>query len=171
MSSTPIIALVESSLQLNNEAYTYLRVPFCNQDLLRLARAALNGEIIPTSTLNENNAKKPIYHETSCLVVDDNETNLIFMEKILSLDRIEVSTAIYGQDALENMLSHFDSHHKNYNLIFMDIMMPIMDGYTCMQTIPEHPLLQSLHICALTANATTEEQNKCLKTGANSFFH
>jgi len=49
-------------------------------------------------------------------------------------------------------------------------MMPVMDGYECIQHIRKNEKMADAFICSLTANATTHEREKCLALGANSFF-
>jgi len=72
----------------------------------------------------------------------------------------KVIDAQNGQEAL-NLLSD-----KTIDLVLMDIMMPIMDGYTAIKKIRENPLTKNLPVIALTAKALKEDREKCIAAGA-----
>ena len=70
-----------------------------------------------------------------------------------------------GQMALDKL-----QEDKSIELVIMDIMMPIMDGYQAMREIRARKSLQAMPIIALTARAMPEEQEKCMAAGANDYL-
>ena len=86
--------------------------------------------------------------EAKVLVVDDNEMNLKVIRSLLKVNGIVPDTAISGEAALELVRT------KDYHLIFMDHMMPRMDGMETLQTMRAEQLLgEETIVVALTANA------------------
>lgn len=101
------------------------------------------------------------------LVVEDNELNLEIMTEILEGQGAMVETAENGQIAVEKFRA---SAPKYYNLVFMDIKMPIMSGYQAAQQIRAltHPDARTVPIIALTADAFPEDVEKALNSGMNA---
>jgi CheY-like chemotaxis protein len=100
------------------------------------------------------------------LLVEDNELNLEIAQSILEEAGVTVTTATNGKDAV----TLFESSPPNtYDVILMDIMMPIMDGLTASRTIrsSNHPEAKTIPIVAMTANAYREDIDKALESGMN----
>ncbi len=57
------------------------------------------------------------------------------------------------------------------DLVLMDIMMPVMDGYTAMKEIRAQNKFKVLPIIALTAKAMKEDRDKCIQCGASDYVH
>ncbi len=70
-----------------------------------------------------------------------------------------------GQAALDILRQHHD-----IDLILMDVMMPIMDGYTAMRQIRKDDTLKHLPIIALTAKALKGDRQKCIQAGADDYL-
>jgi len=107
-------------------------------------------------------------NKPSVLVVDDNEINRKVACSVLKKNGFNPDEAENGKVALEKVLAN------RYELIIMDIQMPVMDGFTASQEIrhiernlPDH---QRSRIIALTANATREDQEKSKKSGMDGFL-
>ena len=98
------------------------------------------------------------------LVVEDNELNREIAETILEETGFVVETAPDGTDAVE-MIRKAPEHY--YDVILMDVQMPIMDGYEATRTIRALPRedVKKLPIIAMTANAMEEDREKALKSG------
>lgn len=100
------------------------------------------------------------------LLVEDNELNMEIAQYVLQDCGVEVITAMNGQEAVDIYTSA-----DNYYLdgIFMDIMMPIMDGFEATQIIrSSHKRdCQSIPIVAMTANAYQEDRQKAIDAGMN----
>ena len=99
------------------------------------------------------------------LLVDDDMRNIFALSKVLKKHGMEVVIADNGQMALEKM-----RQEQGIELVIMDIMMPLMDGYEAMRAIRAQKGWQKLPIIALTARAMAEEQEKCLAAGANDYL-
>ena len=99
------------------------------------------------------------------LVVDDVEINLYIVEEMLSFYGLQIDTATNGREAIEKI------KHNSYNLVFMDHMMPIMDG---IETTHEIRKLgqdyDNLPIVALTANAVSGMKEMFLSNGFNGYI-
>lgn len=101
------------------------------------------------------------------LVVEDNELNLEIMTEILESQGAEVETAENGQIAVEKFETSSPEH---YDLIFMDIKMPVLDGYQATEKIRslDRKDSRTVPIIALTADAFPEDVQKALDTGMNA---
>ncbi len=95
------------------------------------------------------------------LVVEDNELNMQVVSFMLENYRANVDKAKNGLDAL-NMVKNENNH---YDLILMDLTMPVMDGYTA--TIEIRKFNKDIPIIAMSANAYTQDIEKCLDVGMN----
>ncbi len=98
------------------------------------------------------------------LVVDDNPTNLFLMETICQSIGLPYMTAVNGRDAVEKARKH------HFDLIFMDIQMPVMDGYTAIREIRKLENAATTQIIALTASAMQEDVEKALGVGSTGFI-
>ncbi|MBR4574727.1 MAG: DegV family EDD domain-containing protein [Lachnospiraceae bacterium] len=100
------------------------------------------------------------------LIVDDNEMNLQVEEKLIAGTQIKVDLALSGQDALAHTL------RNRYDLIFMDHLMPEMDGIECFEQIREQNggLNQTAPIIVLTANAGGENIELYNNTGFDGYL-
>lgn len=102
--------------------------------------------------------------DAKVLIVDDNEVNLVVAEGLLEPLKMQVTTALSGQKALELL------ENEQFDLIFMDHMMPEMDGVETTKNIRKlHPELDSMPIIALSANAVGNAKEMFLSEGMNDF--
>jgi PAS domain S-box-containing protein len=96
------------------------------------------------------------------LLVEDNEMNQLVAQTMLEQSGIVVSLAANGAEAINQI------EQKNFDLVLMDMQMPVMDGLQATAHIRKtHKLLP---IIALTANALKGERDKCLAAGMNDFL-
>ncbi len=99
------------------------------------------------------------------LVVDDVPVNLIVVEKMLDSVGYQVESAVNGVEAIEAVKV------KHYDLIFMDIQMPEMDGYEATRQIRKLGLeTNSIPIVAITANTQDSDRNDCIEAGMNDYI-
>lgn len=121
----------------------------------------LNQKIVDDAPIGEMNfmVRRQLYQrkkyqhtfeapDAQVLIVDDNEMNLMVAKKLLRATKVRIDVASSGAESLEM------TNQKNYNVIFMDYMMPEMDGEEAMRLIrqQENGRCQETPIIALTAN-------------------
>ncbi len=103
------------------------------------------------------------------LLVEDNELNQEIAEGILTEGGFVIETAGDGSIAVEKMEN---AQPGQYDLILMDIQMPIMDGYEATRRIRQlsDKALANIPIIAMTANAFNEDRENAFKCGMNGFI-
>ena len=99
------------------------------------------------------------------LLVEDNAINQQVAVELLESVGASVSVAGNGFAAL-SLLVHGDEP-KAFDLVFMDLQMPEMDGFEATRRIRQDPRISALPIVAMTAHGRAEELEKCLVTGMN----
>ena len=95
------------------------------------------------------------------LLVEDNEVNRFLATELLTDLGIHVSIAINGRECVERV------HAEPFDLVLMDIQMPVMDGITATKLIRADSRFQSLPIVAMTAHAMSEDRERSLDAGMN----
>jgi CheY-like chemotaxis protein len=106
-----------------------------------------------------------ISQATTVMVVDDDPINMLLISEVLRRMGFEVIQMHNGREVLES-LSLYDPV-----LIFMDVNMPEMDGYTTTRKIRQLPEpICNIPIIALTADAMKGDREKCLEAGMNSYI-
>ncbi len=106
----------------------------------------------------------PHFPGVRVLLVEDNAVNRQLAVELLREVDIETITADNGEEALDILNA---SDVPAFDLIFMDLQMPGMDGFTATRHIRDNPAFTDLPIVAMTAHATLEERNRCLAAGMN----
>jgi signal transduction histidine kinase len=103
----------------------------------------------------------------SILVVEDNELNMEIARDILLEEGVKITEAGNGKMALDIFMA---SKPGTYDLILMDIMMPVMNGYDATRAIrtSAHPEATTIPIVAMTANAYREDVEMAMEAGMNA---
>ena len=124
------------------------------------------GDLIKSENQKPQVESKRNYKGKKALLVEDNELNREIATAIIKEIGLDVDIAEDGTDAV-NMMSSAEG--RKYDLIFMDIQMPKMDGYTATREIRtlDDPKCANIPIIAMTANAFEEDRKKAIKAGMN----
>ena len=121
----------------------------------------INDDVLPEADFNFKNKH--------ILLVEDNELNSEIATEILTEYGFIVDTAENGAEALEKVST---SKPGTYDLVLMDVQMPVMNGYEATKCIRKlkDPALANISILAMTANAFDEDRKKALESGMDGFL-
>lgn len=108
--------------------------------------------------------KESIFEGRKILLVDDDMRNVFALANALDMRGMKVAVGKNGKEAIEAL-----DRQPDIDLVLMDIMMPLMDGYEAMRLIRRDSRFSKLPIIALTAKAMKGDQEKCLAAGANDY--
>ena len=101
----------------------------------------------------------------SVLVVDDDIKNIFVLSSALQEHDMVISHAKNGKEALE-----FLDENPDTNIVLMDIMMPVMNGYEAMEEIRKSDKLKHLPVIAVTAKAMQKDKDEALASGADDYL-
>jgi len=119
-------------------------------------------ELKPQEVSNKPEAK--IRKGSRILLVEDNEINQEIGRMLLEEYSLSVEIANHGGEAVSMVKANV------YDLILMDIKMPVMDGLAATRCIRQLDCGQSIPIVAMTASAFEDNQNDCIEAGMNGFL-
>ncbi|MGR0138219.1 response regulator [Pseudomonas rhodesiae] len=106
----------------------------------------------------------PVAHRARILLVEDNPVNQLVAKGMLSKLGCEVVVAGHGGEALKCL------EEQHFDMVLMDCNMPVMDGYEASRQIRSSGRWPDLPIVALTANAMSEERERCRAAGMNDYL-
>eukprot|EP01135_Chromosphaera_perkinsii_P010881 Nk52_evm8s2273 gene=Nk52_evmTU8s2273 len=114
---------------------------------------------------------------TRALVVDDDKLCRLVASRYLTKVQVKVDVAVNGQEAVDmikkGMMESGNSGQSDcgpYDIVFMDLTMPLMDGYTAISNIRSADINYLGPIVALSANAIASEKQKAFEAGSNYFL-
>jgi CheY-like chemotaxis protein len=110
---------------------------------------------------------KAVFQGKRVLIVDDDMRNTFALAKVLQDKGMKTVKAEDGGRALEVLERE---QEENFDLVLMDIMMPVMDGYETIKQIRKRRCFKKLPIIALTAKAMKDDRSRCLAAGANDYL-
>ncbi|MCL1818317.1 MAG: response regulator [Spirochaetaceae bacterium] len=140
----------------------YIAKPLKADSLIDSVVAALSGEKTAEEASGENNSAEVLRSGARLLVAEDHTVNQLLFRTIL--DKLGFSAVLVdnGRQALEKV------EKEKFDLVFMDIQMPEMNGLEATRKIRE--LGYTMPIVAVTANPLQEEREKCLAAGMDGFL-
>ncbi len=120
----------------------------------------VENELYDNQISVEQNVNQDFLKGLVVLVIEDDETNRIIVRRMLEKMGCQVDVLTDGQHAVEI--------NKSYDLIFMDMQMPVLDGLAATRCLREKG--NTTPIIALTANAMQEDRERCLQAGMDDFL-
>jgi CheY-like chemotaxis protein len=106
-----------------------------------------------------------VFRDKQVLLVDDDMRNVFALSKVLSEKGVKTLKAADGKKALELI-----DAHPGIDLVLLDIMMPVMDGYETLKRIRAQDRFQKLPVIALTAKAMKQDRERCIAAGASDYL-
>ena len=164
--ATRIIALMSGTIKLESSAAEGSMFNFTIQTG-RVADQLSGNQVNPSFAEEAPDNSLSTKIALRILAADDHEMNQVLLSSVLMMMGYTCSFARNGQEAAAMAIE------EKYDLIFMDIFMPVMDGIEASKRIREYYLNNSGPvIIALTANANAvlDEKDKCLEAGMNDFI-
>ncbi len=168
--STFTLYLPEYDIQLNNE-YTRKEVAATVIEEVQIIEEKFGDHaqvsILEGKTKHSGELKniKELLAGKMVLLVDDDMRNIFSLTTALETNKMIVEFAENGQEAIEILKKQSD-----IDLVLMDIMMPVMNGYEAIQEIRKMEGFLELPIIALTAKAMKNDREKCLDAGASDYI-
>jgi CheY-like chemotaxis protein len=98
------------------------------------------------------------------LIVDDEKTNRLILKSLLVKQGYQTIEAVNGQEAIDLF------HQENPSIIFMDVMMPVLDGYEATRQIKAASINHFVPIIFLTAMSDEEALAQCIEAGGDDFL-
>ncbi len=166
--SNKLLILMDSSLKLKSKAGEgscfYFDIDLkTNNQLLEKEIVAKPALIIEKTKLFETN---PNLENSKILLVEDNKINMLLLKTIIknSVPKATIFEASNGQEAVNQF--------KNIlpDIVFMDIQMPVMNGYEATEAIRKLTAGKNVPIIAITAGTEKDEKNKCLEMEMNDYI-
>ena len=166
--SNKLLGLMKSRLQLESQVDVGSTFYF-DLDLKTTNEADQNLNLFEVNQDADNIAvfsKNQQLHNLKVMLVEDNKINMLLLKTILK--NILVDPIIYEISDGSKAIDQFEE--INPAIIFMDIQMPLMNGYEATKAIRKTTLGEQTPIIAITAGTEKEEKNKCLKAGMNDYI-
>ena len=166
--SNQLLGLMNSHLQLESiidsgsTFYFDLDLKTSNEPEEKVSLFETDFDGIKDMVVKRNISSKKI----KIMIVEDNKVNMLLLKTIIK--NLDINPVIFevinGKDAVDQF------EEINPDIIFMDIQMPIMNGYEATQIIRTLKLGQNVPIIAITAGTEKEEKEKCLAAGMNDYI-
>ena len=160
---------LKSGLALCSRHFAFICQPYRRQDIIAAIRAARSEQKLAfdSARLNKSTlviSPTQLNQAFHILLVDDSEVNRLTIRTFLGLEGIRVTEAGNGEEAINAVRAgHFD-------LILMDMRMPVLDGVEATEIIRQQKLAEGTPIIALTAHVQENEKQRCLAAGMQDFL-
>lgn len=147
---------VESNKGKGSRFIVFIPAPLVKEEVPNSEDLIISADLFPN-----------ICSEVNMLIVEDENINRIYLKKILEKRGCKTETAVNGLDALDMI------KEKRYNIVLMDLTMPLMDGITATYKIREYEKNTGAYpvpIIALTAHAYPEDKERCMDAGMDGYL-
>ncbi|MFD0716029.1 response regulator [Paenibacillus sp. GCM10027626] len=152
---------------------TESRVELITKGMEEAAAAADSQVVIIANHEEENEAdgsqqsdnEDALFIGKRVLIVEDDARNVFALVKALERKGVQAAVAGNGWQCMEVL-----QKEDGFDLILMDIMMPLMDGFEAIRAIRKTPALKNIPIIALTAKAMKSDRDRCLEAGASDYI-
>lgn len=124
-----------------------------------------SGVVLSATTAEDIRTDFTSLNQKHVLIVDDDERNLFALSNTLRKRGLHVTTATNGESGLYEL-----EQAASIDIVLMDIMMPVMNGYEAINRIRQMPAKKDIPIIALTAKAMKEDKAKILQAGATDYL-
>ncbi|WP_081393897.1 CHASE3 domain-containing protein [Paenibacillus odorifer] len=124
-----------------------------------------SGVVLAATTAEDTRTDFTSLNQKHVLIVDDDERNLFALSNTLRKRGLHVTTATNGESGLYEL-----EQAASIDIVLMDIMMPVMNGYEAINRIRQMPAKKDIPIIALTAKAMKEDKAKILQAGATDYL-
>jgi len=144
----------------------FLAIPLFPSLIAKAVRETVEGGERKVAAAEDQPTRKvPDFSRVSLLLAEDVALNREIFVALLEQTGIQIDTAADGLEATRM----FERQPDRYDLVVMDLQMPVMDGFEATRTIRNmaHPHAQTVPIIAMTANVFKEDIDKCLASGMN----
>ncbi|MCB1985274.1 MAG: response regulator [Burkholderiales bacterium] len=162
-----LASTVTDTLKKNQETgiVRYIQKPIRQSDLYNVIATILTVAHADLQVNDRRNVSKENDLQGIVLLAEDNPVNQQVARAMLQSMGLQMELAVNGQEAYQMV------RDKHYDLVFMDCQMPVMDGYEATKLIRQLTGERGgLSIVALTANALSDDRQKCLDVGMNDFL-
>ena len=144
-------------------AHSYERV--LDEISLFLHLVEENRKPAGTGRRSSGNSLTQVLGGKKILVVDDDIRNIFSLTKALESHKMTVLTAMDGREALQKL-----EQNPEIDLVLMDIMMPVMDGFETLRQLRADRKYKNLPVIAVTAKAMTGDRENCIRAGASDYI-
>ena len=167
------VVLMLSSLEKNMEGYQaerrgiikLLSKPIKLQELDKMLSALFSKQVVKENVPIKIPTIEKMKHAATILVAEDEPVNMLLISEVLGKMGLHVLQAGNGKEAIAMLSSNTP------DLIFMDINMPEMDGFTATAQIRQLPApFCNVPVIALTADAMKEDRDRCMQAGMNDYI-
>jgi len=147
----------------------YLTKPIDQSDLYSCLAQLMGYSVQPTTNkiLTKYSVKKFMQFVGKVLVVEDNKINVLVAKATMKRFGLNIDIASNGVEAIDML------KRKSYDLVLMDMQMPVMDGIEAtkrVRNLESGVKNKDIPIIAMTANAQKEDKDKCLASGMNDYI-
>ncbi|MBF0227206.1 MAG: response regulator [Desulfobacterales bacterium] len=138
-----------------------------DQESKNSIESTTSSEVITNYTLSENERNLSGKKRTHILIAEDNPVNQKIIVRLLGKKGYTTDTAENGQQAIDMLAAN------NYDIVLMDVQMPVMDGFEATKIIRSSEsavLNHKIPIIAMTAHAMKGDREKCIEAGMDNYL-